>query len=227
MSSHTISYRFAFPNGRAHIHEVEINTASGKSVVTPSPLSKPWTALENHQCTHCPLSKNDFSECPVAERLAVVAKDFSNENSYDEVSVEVKTEDRTYFKTIPLQEGLFSLFGLLMATSDCPYFKFLKPMARFHLPFSSLTETMVRSTSFYLLKQYFVNQKGERPDFDLVQLQKNYSDIEKVNAGIIDRIQSISKADADTNSLIILDMLGRLLSEQIEKKLADLEEMFR
>jgi hypothetical protein len=142
------------------------------------------------------------------------------------VIVEVETAERTYRKQLALQDGLFGLFGLIMATSDCPFLEFLRPMARFHLPFSNLTETMVRATSFYLLKQYFVAKNGGTPDFELKELRKHYDLLEEVNRGMIERIHSISAADAETNSIVILDTLAQLLSNQLNNKLSDLDSIF-
>lgn len=81
------------------------------------------------------------------------------------------TEDRAYLKVASLQEGLQGIFGLIMATSGCPHMDFLKPMARFHMPFSSSIETMVRTTSLYLLKQYFNLKDGKPADFLLKGLE--------------------------------------------------------
>jgi hypothetical protein len=138
----------------------------------------------------------------------------------------VLTAERTYSKELPLQEGLFGLVGLIMATSNCPFLDFLRPMARFHLPFSTLQETTVRSVSFYLLRQYFVAKKGGVPDLDLVELQKLYDAVELVNFGVVERLRSISEQDAEANSIATLHSLAFLLSEQLTNRLSDLDRMF-
>jgi hypothetical protein len=138
----------------------------------------------------------------------------------------VEKSERRYRKQLHQQEGLFGLVGLIMATSDCPFMEFLRPMARFHLPFSTLKETTIRAVSFYLLRQYFVAKKGGHPDYDLIELQKHYEALEQVNLGMATRIRSISKADAETNSIVILDTFAQMLSEQLTNKLPDLEKMF-
>ena len=226
MATTRIVYRFLFSDGRTHEHEVILDADTGRQV--SGPLSSPhaWTDLEHKKCKHCPLKKEEHPECPVAKNLALVADAFKNEKSFEKVTVEVVTAERTYRKQLKLQEGLFGLFGLIMATSDCPFMDFLRPMALFHLPFSSLKETTVRSVSFYLLKQYFVAKKGGKPDYDLRELKKFYDSLEEVNRGMIDRIRSIAKADAEANSIVILDTFAQVLSGQLTNKLPDLEKMF-
>jgi 5-methyltetrahydropteroyltriglutamate--homocysteine methyltransferase len=138
----------------------------------------------------------------------------------------VTTEERTYVKQLPLQRGIFGIFGLVMATSSCPYMDFLKPMARFHLPFSTAEETIVRSVSMYLLRQYFVAKRGEQPDLGLEHLETHYENIQKVNDGILDRIKGVVENDADLNALIILQGFADLLTMAISKDLSKIEPLF-
>lgn len=227
MDSFQITYRFVFADGQAREYVVDIDASTGRSKLN-SPLATPpaWVALDYKKCSHCPLNSTEYPQCPVALGMATVVDDFKDHKSFEKVSVEVITKERTYKKDIALQDGLFGLFGLLMPTSGCPYFSFLRPMAMFHLPFSSLRETMVRSVSFYLLKQYFVAKKGGQPDFELKGFAELYRHVEKVNTAMIERIRSISKADADANSIVILDGFAKLLSFQLMDGLPDLEGYF-
>lgn len=227
MASVKITYRFLFPDGRERQYTAEFAADTGKLVIPPATEQGSWTALEHRKCKHCPLNADQHPLCPVAKNLATVANDFKGERSTDKVTVEVLTAERTYRKDLRMQEGLFGLFGLMMATSDCPYFDFLRPMARFHLPFSTLRETTVRSVSFYLLRQYFVAKNGGHADFALSTFAKLYKDLEDVNLGLANRIRSITTADAEANSIVILDGFGKLLSAQLSDGLADLEKMFQ
>lgn len=221
-----ISYRFLFPDGRARTYDIQLAPETGHMIVPTIANPAPWTVLDYNKCKHCPLSAAQFSHCPVALNLAAVADDFKAERSTEPVTVEVVTVERTYRKDLRLQEGLFGIFGLIMATSACPYFDFLRPMARFHLPFSTHQETTVRSSAFYLLKQYFVAQKGGQPDFNLSQFGKLYNDLEEVNMGIIRRIRSVVSADAEANSVIILDGFAKILSMQLKRGLQSIEGLF-
>jgi hypothetical protein len=215
-----------FMDGRVQEHDVVLDADSGRQIADPYAAQYAWTDLDHKKCRHCPLRREDHPQCPVARNLAAVADAFKDKKSFESVQVEVETSERRYRKQLHLQEGLFGLVGLIMATSDCPFMEFLRPMARFHLPFSTLKETTIRAVSFYLLRQYFVAKKGGHPDYDLIELQKHYEALEQVNLGMATRIRSISKADAETNSIVILDTFAQMLSEQLTNKLPDLEKMF-
>jgi len=89
----------------------------------------------------------------VAKNLFNTVEYFKNAPSFEKAEVYVETPERTYYKNTSLQDGLFSIFGVIMATSGCPPLDFLRPMARFHLPFSTLEETMIRSSSMKKLKK--------------------------------------------------------------------------
>jgi len=100
-----------------------------------------------------------------------------------------------------------------MATSGCPHMDFLKPMARYHLPFSTAEETIVRTSSLYLLTQYFKEGSGGEPDYKLAGLENLYEQVSKVNLGIIERIRSRSASgDTNANSIVILNSFAQILS---------------
>jgi hypothetical protein len=110
-----------------------------------------------------------------------------------------------------------------MATSDCPIMNFFKPMARFHLPFSTVEETVFRTTSIYLLRQYFEYQNGNEPDLDLKKLNQRYDQVQIVNSGILNRINSVAQKDA----IIILDTLAQMLSMELSHGLHSFEYLFK
>lgn len=230
MAEIKIQYRFLFSDNRERSYDVVLDTDTlGLVGGDESGLSdhlRQWIKLDNKKCSHCPLQSANHPNCPIAKNLALVVDEFKDEKSYNKVSVEVVTKERTYKREVPLQEGLHGIFGLIMATSGCPHMNFLKPMARFHLPFSSLEETMVRSISFYLLRQFFIAKKGGQPDFALTGLEKSYGAVQSVNAGIIARIRTLAKGDADMNSVVALDSYGQMLSMQVSDGLSDIEKLF-
>ena len=123
-------------------------------------------------------------------------------------------------------EGLSAIFGVIMATSDCSIMNFLKPMARFHLPFSSVEETTVRTTSIYLLGQYFRHKDQSDIKMDFKTLENHYAQVRLVNEGIIKRISSVSKQDADKNAIVTLHSLSLFLSMEIDYSLSSLEYIF-
>ena len=128
-----IHYRFKFDSGETKDYKIVLDAKSVSymgPVVTENPL---WTRLEFHQCENCPLSNEEYNYCPVALNLSGFVETFKNEISYKEALIMVKANDRFVAKRISLQEGLYSVYGLIMSTSNCPVMNFLKPMARFHL----------------------------------------------------------------------------------------------
>ena len=221
-----IVYDFAFPDGGSKAYTVELDRATLSYRLSGTERPPTWARLENNQCGHCPLKPAEHPYCPVATNLATLVEAFKDKASVAEATVTVTTEERTYVKQLPLQRGIFGIFGLVMATSSCPYMDFLKPMARFHLPFSTAEETIVRSVSMYLLHQYFVAKRGEQPDLGLERLETHYENIQKVNDGILERIKGVAKNDADLNALIILQSFADLLTMAISKDLSRIEPLF-
>ncbi len=174
-----------------------------------------WTRLDYQKCSNCPLNEKDSPRCPAAEVLAEPIDYFKDRLSYEEYDIEIIAAERIYRKTGALQYGASSLMGLLMAISGCPVMAQLKPMARTHLPFSSMEETLYRIISMYLMAQYFEAQRSGNPDWDLKQLLKIYEDVEKVNDGFTKRIKSIHTEDAGLNAVTHLDCYRRFANQSI------------
>jgi len=84
-------------------------------------------------------------------------------------------------------------------------------MARFHLPFADVDETLYRATSMYLLAQYFRQQEGKAGDFELEGLKHIYDNIQLVNAAVADRLRAATKTDATVNAIIILDTFAQAI----------------
>jgi hypothetical protein len=210
--------------------EYSINIDRKTVVLQPENDSKPaWAKLEDHQCENCPFNKKEQPLCPIAKNLADVTDCFKDEFSYAPVKVVVETEERSYFRNASLQEGLFSIFGIIMATSGCPHLDFLKPMGRYHLPFSTVDETLFRSTASFLLGQYIFNEKDTKDDkkrYGLKPLFAHYAEVSKVNRGIIARINSIANKDADKNAIVILENFAQIISMEINSNLESLEYLF-
>ncbi len=168
MDSLPVLYRFRLDDGS--IREFSVATgprppdrASGASASRPE-----WTALAHNQCPHCPLAREVHPWCPAALAIADLVEAFDGLPSFETVSLEVQAPDRTFrFEGVSLQKALGSLMGLLIPSSGCPHTAFLQPMARFHLPLSTVNETIYRSASMYLLAQWMRRSAGLEPDFDL------------------------------------------------------------
>jgi hypothetical protein len=164
--------------------------------------------------------------CPIAANIADLVDRFKNILSHKNCLVVCETMDRSYSKQTSAMEALTSVFGIIMATSNCPVMNFLKPMARFHLPFSSIEETTARSTSLFLLGQYFEYKKGRVKSFDFDRLEKNYAKVQLVNEGLLARIRSLGNQDADKNAIITLHSLSQFLSLEMDFSLNTIAHLF-
>ena len=133
-----------------------------------------WTRLDHHQCKACPLDKKKVFRCPIAVNIFEIVETFKDMVSYDDCIVRCIIPERIYQKNTSITEGVYSIFGVVMATSNCPIMDFFKPMARFHLPFSSPEETSFRVTSMFLLRCYFELGKDGLLNIDMTQLKQQY-----------------------------------------------------
>lgn len=185
-----------------------------------------WARLGYKQCSCCPLSREEHAYCPIAVNIAELVDTFKDILSHKNCKVVCETKNRTYMKKTSAMEGLTSVFGIIMATSNCPVMNFLKPMARFHLPFATVEETTARSTSLFLLGQYFEYKRGKAKSFDFGKLERHYLKVQMVNEGLLDRIKSLGKKDADKNALITLHSLSQFLSMEIDFTLNTIAYLF-
>jgi hypothetical protein len=214
-------YRFQFPDGRSE---------SLDAAESPATSALPaWTALGFHQCANCPLSAADSEHCPMAVRLVPLVTLFEKVRSYDDVAAQVESEERTVAKRTSVQKVLRSLMGLLSASSDCPRIEFLKPMAHYHLPFSSSEETVFRVVSTYLLAQHFLRQQGKTADAGLEGLKAHYRELQQVNQGMAARLGAIrdTQGDSSVNALVLLDLFAHSLPDSIDAQLEELKPAFQ
>lgn len=153
--------RYTFQIGQEQMH-FDIGTSKA-DIVTPEDMAADgfpqWTRLDHKQCACCPLKTETYSHCPAAIRMHEVLETFKDFESVERVHLTVETERRTCVQDCDLQSGLNSMLGLLMATSGCPVVGKLRAIT-FHMPFCSFGETLFRSVSAYLTKQYFAKQDG-------------------------------------------------------------------
>jgi hypothetical protein len=217
-------YRFQFPDGRTESLQVGPAVPDEKQADLPA-----WTELEFHQCANCPLSSSDTLRCPMAVRLLPLVELFEKVRSYDDVTAQVETAERTVVKRTSVQRVLRSLMGLLTASSDCPRVDFLKPMAHFHLPFSSREETVYRVVSTYLLAQYFLRQQGKAADPGLEGLKARYRELQQVNASMAKRLGAIrvQSGEGTVNALVLLDLFAQSLPDSIDAELEELQPAFQ
>lgn len=225
-TSYQVEYRFCFQDGSEHSFVIQIDQRTVSLIPQSSGSMPEWTRLDHEQCSCCPLTVKDYSYCPMAVNIAHLVQAFPDVVSFEEVEVRCVTAERTYLKQTSVQEGLYSIFGLIMATSACPIMGFLRPLARFHLPFATVDETIARVTSMYLLGEYFRYKKGLIPDLDLKKLDRHYAKVAEVNRGILARIRTVSARDANKNAVVFLDSIAQLLTMEIDANLASLGFMY-
>lgn len=184
-----------------------------------------WTRLEFEQCKGCQWNKTD--RCPVAIGLEKPAGLLGKLKSFEPIEVIVETQERTYSKKTTVQEGLSSLFGLIMATSGCPSFDFLKGLAWYHLPFSSFEETLFRSVSAYFIMNHLQgrSRSQQQAEEDMKEL---YRVIKLTNTGITHRLRAgaAPQSDSPMNAVVILDSFGALVPMSVDEGLSSLREIF-
>lgn len=219
-----IVYEFKLDNGEFFRFEVAV--LGRQRPTAPSGGHAEWTQLEYHQCEHCPLKSADHPHCPVALDIEDIAQRFTHLLSYEEADVWVRTEERDYFKRCDVQSGLKSLLGLIMGSSGCPILSRFRPMAVFHLPFSSVEETIFRSTGTYLIRQYFAAQDGQRPDLELEGLAEFYQTLQQVNHDFMLRVRAASENDVSLNAVYILFSLSALVSLTLKSRLEELRPLY-
>lgn len=221
-----ISYVFHLPDGRRETISLDFDDASFL-LRLPQAQPEPWMALSFHQCPHCPLAPTDSPSCPLALGLGGFVHGFDAFYSYEQATVEVRTDQRTIVAKAPLQDGMASILGLVGATSGCPHLNFFRPMARFHLPFATEQETLVRACSFHLLSEYL--KSGSRGDraIGLANLQARYDAVAKVNLAMADRIRAAFKKDVVVNAIIILDSFAQAVPWVIDAAMKEIRPLFQ
>jgi hypothetical protein len=226
MKDITVQYRFKLANQSDEVFDINID-AQTLSIKNNIPDSLPdWTKLEFYQCPNCPLLSIQTPHCPLAGNLVNIVSRFNRLLSYDQLEVAVTSQKRVISNVTTAQRGLRSLMGLIIAVSNCPHTLFLKPMARFHLPFSDETETIYRATSMYLLAQYFRKKGHEKPDFKLDGLIEKYHHLHLINTSIAHRLRKASQTDSTVNALVLLDIFTKSLPKAIEESLQEIRYLF-
>jgi hypothetical protein len=225
-NAYWFNYDIELEDGQRTRFQIALNPSTLTMMpASPEPYP-PWTQLYYQQCKCCPLSCQTHLYCPIAVNITALVDRFKDILSHKNCVVVCETVDRTYSKRTSAMEGLTSVFGIVMATSNCPVMNFLKPMARFHLPFASVEETTARSTSLFLLGQYFEYKKGRVNRFDFDKLEKSYARVQLVNEGLLSRIRSLGNRDADKNAIITLHSISQFLSLEMDFSLTTIARLF-
>jgi len=222
----TITYRFFTSGEEKIIVDLVFDEATFRLLLPEDSPRPDWARLEHQQCPNCNfLDESDY--CPAALAMACFLPAFSTHVSYEKAVVEVDMTNRVVVSKSTFQSGMASLMGLILATSGCPRTRFLRPMARFHLPFSDERETVFRALSAWLLGQYVAAKAAGRPlALSLEELKDCYVELSAVNAALAERIRLVFSRDAALNAVIILDTFAMIAPENIEGGFEDILSAF-
>lgn len=215
----TFNYTFKFHNGVVRHFAIDLDETT--LILIPRERSEypDWTKLNFCKCPNCCYKADERDRCPIAENLADLIDFFKAEVSYEKVEVIIETPLRTYSKMASLQEGISSLLGIYMPTSECPVMQKLKPMVKFHLPFASVDETTYRALTMYMFAQHLRYKKGQKPDWDLKGLVGIYDEVRKVNIAFCQRLKKVALEDANVNALVILDNFANYIKFSIDMEM--------
>ena len=223
---HDVTYRFFASHAETTTVELRFDERTHRIQVSAEDKLPAWTALSFQRCPNCNL--DDATErCPAAVALAQFLPKFETRVSYEKAVVEVEMPLRTIVSKTTFQQGIAGLIGLTMATSGCPRTRFLRPMARVHLPFASEEETVLRALAFHLLGKYVASDNGGGPvSLSLAELKEAYGALSIVNAAVAERIRAAIKRDAAVNAVIILDSFALIAPENIDTGFEDIRGFF-
>lgn len=222
-----IRYELTLPGPRTASFTVQLDPRTLVNLAPPPAVTPDWAALAYEQCPNCPLDEAVTAHCPVARHLSEVVQGFADVFSFDRVAARVTVPERVYEqRDLPMQAALSSLLGIFMVTSGCPVLARLRPMVRFHLPFATELETIVRASSMYLLGQYLIAKAGGTPDWSLEGLAEDYRATGAVNRAFARRLRAAAPRDANVNALIRLDTFARAMPDSIDSQLEEARFLF-
>ncbi len=225
-AAETITYHIHLADGQSERIALAFDPVTFLLRIDAAIADEPWTDLDFHKCPHCPLAAGSHRHCPFAHALGGFIHRFDAFYSYEMVTVDVVTEDRTVVAERPLQDAMASILGLIGATSGCPHLAFFRPMARSHLPFASERETLVRAFSLHLLAEYLRRGGEGSVAVDVDGLEAKYRAVALVNQGMADRIRAAFAKDAVVNALVILDTFAQAVPFVVREALKELRPLF-
>ena len=180
-----IRYRFDLPDGSSKILDFSFD-AKDFRLSNAAPVDPPfWTALAFNQCANCPLNAAENPHCPAALQMVTAIEPLKALVSFDTVGVTVTQAERTIYAETTAQQAMSSVLGLIMATAGCPWTDRFRPMARFHLPFASETETVYRSVCSFLLARELAGAGDAR---GFAALEALYENLHVVNRDMSRRL---------------------------------------
>ena len=226
MNFNKISYGMVFADGSEKQLELQLRSDSLLPVGWAPSKPPQWAALSNHQCKNCPLNPEKVPYCPAALSLSKLTELCHGLDLLDSVTLKVSTAGRVVTLATTVQKALGSFIGLLMATSDCPHAAFFRPLARFHQPLASESETMYRAASSYLLAQQFRQKSGLEAQYDLEGLVDLYQNLEIVNATLVGRLKGVDDGEALAQCMMEWGVLSGMFPLRLDGLLRELRPLF-
>jgi len=220
-----VKYTFKLDDGKILEYDIKVDRAKQQNLASEKDSVPDWVSLSYCKCSNCPLKENDSPLCPAAYDIQAVVEDFRSQLAHKKVQVDVVTPERSYSKRTNIEEGLRSLMGLILATSQCPILSELKPMAMHHMPFSSNNEFILRTVSGYLLQQYFEYTECNSPDWDLNGLVKYNQQLKLVNQALWQRIHSSCDNDSNLKALLSFFTMSSSVSVSLKSQLEKLKQV--
>jgi hypothetical protein len=220
----SVTYRFFATDNELLKVDLTFDEKTYRLVIPEDAVQPDWVRLDFERCPNCNLP--DQANCPAALALAQFLPQFESKVSFEKAVVEVETPTRTVVSKTTFQHGMAALIGLTMASSGCPRTRFLRPMARTHLPFATDQETVFRTLAVHLLGQYVAAGGGGAVSLSFAQLKENYLQLSKVNNAMAERIRAAIKRDAAVNAVIILESFTMIAPENIDYGFEDIQELF-
>lgn len=223
--SQQIIYRFFTAESEKIVVTLDFDAKTYR-LILPDRDRPDWTRLGFQRCPNCPLPET-VERCPAAAALSTFLPAFTDKLSYDKAVVEVETPNRIIVSKTTFQSSMASLIGLVCACSGCPRTRFLRPMARFHLPFSDDRETVFRSFATHLLGLFVAaRMAGRVPDLSLDGFREAYAQLSAVNAALAERLRAAVKRDAALNAVIILDSFAQITPSNLDGEFEDILHCF-
>ena len=218
-------YKLISSSGSQQIFTATVDSEHRTLDIPESYHPPEWALLDFNQCQHCPLKKDTDKYCPIAKNMAYLLNNAQFDCSHTEVVLEVTSGHRVITSETTMQRALSSLFGLVCGLSNCPYTRPFRPMAIFHLPLSSDVETLFRAVSLFLMRAYFAHQDNPEKPINLDEMQQTYQDLALLNKGLAQRFRSAHSSDSHTNAVVLLDILARDVSFEMEDQLNILKDL--
>lgn len=222
----TITYDLVFEEGRNEHFSLAFEDEAMCLCEVDKSSAPDWTNLEFRKCPNCPLHVQDSPYCPAALHLSALVHRLGDIKSYEKVSARVITREREIVLETTMQRVFSSPMGLVIASSGCPPAAYYRPMARFHLPFASYEETIFRTTSTYLMAQYFRHHRGQKIDLNLEGLVDISKNIQTVNAFLAQRLRDSCEI-AQTNAIAHLDLFAQALPVAEDESLEEFSQLFQ